>query len=93
MRQRLLTSVTAGSPLPRSVILDFEAVFYMDATAADVLAQLTLDLRALGCRLALARVHEPVLGQIRANPYHAGATRQLPVYPSVREALAAMRET
>ncbi|WP_431897005.1 SulP family inorganic anion transporter [Nonomuraea sp. bgisy101] len=92
IRQRLLTSVAAGSPPPRCVILDFEAVFYMDATAADVLAQLTLDLRALGCRVALARVHEPVLGQLRANPYHDGATQRLPVFPSVREAFTAMRE-
>ncbi|MEU7891951.1 SulP family inorganic anion transporter [Nonomuraea sp. NPDC049152] len=91
VRQRVLTLVTAGSP-PRCVILDAEAVFYLDSTAADVLAQLTVDLRALGSRLALARVHEPVLALLRANPYRDGATRQLPVFPTVREAFAAMRE-
>ncbi|MBB2910638.1 MFS superfamily sulfate permease-like transporter [Streptosporangium becharense] len=92
IRQRILTLVTAREPYPRGVILDAEAVFYVDATAADALAQLTADLRALGCRLVLARVHEPVLAVLRANPYHDGATRNLPVFPGVRQAFTAMRE-
>ena len=92
VRQRVLTLVTVGTPRPRCVVLDAEAVFYVDATAADVLAQLTVDLRALGCRLALARVHQPVLALLRANPYRDGATRQLPAFPTVREAFSAVRE-
>ncbi|WP_433257720.1 SulP family inorganic anion transporter [Streptosporangium sp. CA-135522] len=92
IRQRVLTLVTARKPYPRCVIFDAAAVFYVDATAADTLAQLTADLQALGCRLALARVRGPALTVLRANPYHEGATRRLPVFPSVREAFIAMRE-
>ncbi len=93
IRQRVLALVTALEPRPRCVILDAEAVFYVDATAADTMAQLTADLDALGCRIALARVRGPVLAVLRANPYHDGATRRLPVFPGVREAFTAMRES
>ncbi|TMR98789.1 SulP family inorganic anion transporter [Nonomuraea basaltis] len=92
VRQRVLSLVAARQPRPGSVILDTEAVFYVDATAADALAQLTVDLRALECRLALADVHASVLAVLRANPYRDGATRQLPAYPTVREAFTAMRK-
>lgn len=92
IQQRVLGLVTAQEPRPRCVILDAEAVFYVDATAADTMAQLAADLRELGCRIALARVRGPVLAVLRANPYHDGATRRLPVFPGVREAFTAMRE-
>lgn len=92
VRQRVLALVTAREPRPRCVICDMQAVFYVDATAADALAQLTAELQALGCRLVLARVREPVLAVLRANPYHDGATQRLPVFPGVRQAFTAVRE-
>ncbi|MEV2270998.1 SulP family inorganic anion transporter [Nonomuraea africana] len=92
IRQRVLSLVTAPEPHPRGVILDAQAVFYFDATAAETLARLTVDLQGLGCRFVLARVPEPVLAVLRANPYHDGVTRQLPVFPDVREAFTALRK-
>jgi MFS superfamily sulfate permease-like transporter len=70
----------------RYLILDAEAVFYLDATAAETLAELTAELRARGCEMLLARARGPVLTTLRANPYRDGATRELRAFPSVRQA-------
>ncbi|MCW2704235.1 MAG: High affinity sulfate transporter 1, partial [Blastococcus sp.] len=69
-----------------------EAMSYLDATAAETIAQLTVDLRGRGCELLLARVRPPVLAALRANPYGQGATRALPAFPSVRQAHAHAEE-
>ncbi|MDX2391573.1 SulP family inorganic anion transporter [Streptomyces sp. DK15] len=90
--QRVLTLAAARSPYPRYVVLDAEAVFYLDATAAETLAQLATDLRARDCQLVVARPREQVLTTLRESPYQDGATRQLPVFPSVREAYDALRQ-
>jgi SulP family sulfate permease len=84
-------AATCGPDL-RYVILDAEAMSYLDATAAETIAQLTVDLRGRGCELLLARVRPPVLAALRANPYGQGATRALPAFPSVRQAHAHAEE-
>jgi MFS superfamily sulfate permease-like transporter len=85
-RIRALTATC--QPDLRYLILDAEAVFYLDASAADNLAELTLDLRGRGCELLLARVRTLVLATLQANPYRDGATRDLHAFPSVRQAYA-----
>jgi hypothetical protein len=42
--------------------------------------------------LFLARVRTPVLAALRTNPYREGATRELPSFPSVRQAHAHAQE-
>ncbi|SDM62669.1 high affinity sulphate transporter 1 [Streptomyces sp. cf386] len=90
--QRVLTLAAARSPYPRYVVLDAEAVFYLDATATETLAQLAVDLRGRNCELVVARPREQVLATLRANTYQDGATQQLSVFPTVREAYAALRK-
>ncbi|MFJ5968377.1 SulP family inorganic anion transporter [Streptomyces sp. NPDC093060] len=91
VHQRILTLAAARSPYPRYLVLDTEAVFHVDATAAEVLARLTADLREHHCELVLACPRETVTATLRANPYEAGATRQLRAFPTVGEAYAALR--
>jgi hypothetical protein len=54
IHHRLLTLAGAWSPYPRYVVLDTGAVFHVDATAAQVLARLSADLREHHCELVLA---------------------------------------
>ncbi|MFE0514937.1 STAS domain-containing protein [Streptomyces sp. NPDC058964] len=91
VHQRILSLAATRSPCPRYVVLDTEAVFHVDATAAQVLARLTADLREHRCELVVARPRETVLATLRASPYEEGATRRLRVFPTVREAYAALR--
>ncbi|GAA3471935.1 SulP family inorganic anion transporter [Nonomuraea roseola] len=93
IKQRMLNLVTTAEPRPRCMIMDAEAVFYVDATAADALAELAARLQALDCPLVLARAHGSVLSVLRANPYHDGATQQLRAFATVREAFITMRQT
>jgi MFS superfamily sulfate permease-like transporter len=86
IQARVVGLVAAGEGSVRYLILDAESVFYLDATAAETLADLTLDLRERGCRLLLARARPPVLATLRGNPYRDGATQALPAFASVREA-------
>lgn len=92
VHQRVLSLAADRTPYPRYVVLDAEAVFYLDSTAAEVLAQLTVGLREHGCEFVLARPRERVLAALRASPFREGATQQLRVFSSVREAYAALRE-
>jgi len=93
VQQRILDLAAARGPGLRYVILDAQAIFYLDATATDALARMTADLKSRGCALLLARVRDPVLAVLQANPYADGATRDLPTFPSVRDAFAATRTT
>lgn len=80
-------ALAAGcGPELRYLIFDAESIFYLDATAAEALAQLTADLQQAGCRILLARTRQPVLTLLRRNPYHGGATSDLPDFRSVRQA-------
>ncbi|WP_406169087.1 SulP family inorganic anion transporter [Streptomyces sp. NBC_00996] len=91
VQEKILSLAAARSPFPRYVVLDAEAVFHVDATAAEILAQLTVDLRERHCELVLARPRESVLAVLRANAYASGATRRLRVFPTVGEAYATLR--
>jgi SulP family sulfate permease len=90
--ERIRTLAAASHPGLRYLILDAEAISHVDATAAEKIAALALDLREHGCELLLARVRAPVLTTLRANPYGDGATRDLPAFPSVRHAYAHARD-
>jgi MFS superfamily sulfate permease-like transporter len=86
--ERIRALAGACGPDLRYLILDTEAISYLDATAAETLAELTVNLRERGCQLLLARVRTPVLEALRANPYRQGATRDLPAFSGVRQAHA-----
>lgn len=92
VQSRILALLAASHGKLRYLILDAESVFYIDATAAQALADLTANFQERGCRLLLARVHPPVLAALRTNPYRDGVTRTLPVFPSIQEAHAAAKE-
>jgi SulP family sulfate permease len=89
---RIRALAAACGPDLQYLILDAEAVFYLDATAAQTMAELTADLRTRGCELLLARAREPVLATLRANPYRDGATRELRAFPGVRQSHAYAQE-
>ncbi len=91
VHRRILALAAARSSCSRYVVLDAEAVFHVDATAAEVLARLTVDLREHDCELVLARPRDTVLATLRTNPYEDGATRRLRAFSTVREAYAALR--
>ena len=84
--ERLLALSATSGPDLRYVILDAEMVFYLDASAADEVANIVEQLRVRGCELLLARARAPVVAKLRANPYHHGATRDLRDFPDVRQA-------
>jgi high affinity sulfate transporter 1 len=86
--ERIRTLAAACGPELRYLILDAGTVPYLDATAAETIAGLTIELRERGCEVLLARVRAPVLAALRTNPYREGATRDLPAFPSVRQAHA-----
>jgi sulfate permease, SulP family len=90
--ERVRALAAACHPDLRYLILDAEAVFYVDASAAEKMAALTLDLRRHGCELLLTRVRTPVLTTLQNNPYHDGATRDLHAFPSVRHAYTYAQE-
>jgi len=85
---RIRALAATCQPNLRYLILDGESVFYLDASAADAMAEFTLDMRGRGCELLLARVRKPVLTTLQTNPYRDGATRDLRAFPSVRQAYA-----
>ncbi len=89
---RIRTLTAACQPHLRFLILDAEAVFYLDASATEAMAEFTLDMRGRGCELLLARVRPPVLTTLQTNSYRDGATRDLHAFPSVRHAYAYARE-
>jgi SulP family sulfate permease len=90
--ERIRTLAAACGPELRYLILDAETVYYLDATAAETMADLTVELRERGCEVLLARARGRVLAALRANPYREGATRELPAFPGVRQAYAHAQE-
>jgi MFS superfamily sulfate permease-like transporter len=74
---------------PRAAVVDAEAVHLSDTDGADILIQVTEELRAQGIALALARVHPPVLALWR----RAGVLDALGegrVFVDVRDAVRAL---
>jgi SulP family sulfate permease len=75
----------------KAVVIDAETVPAIDVTAGRMLIELGHDLRAQGKRLVLARE----IGQVRDAIGHTGSGSALPEiehYPTVRAAVAAVRE-
>lgn len=89
IRDRVLALAAQRSPELQYVILDAEAVFYLDATAAETLARLAVELRAHSWQLVVARPRQAVLNTLRSTPYEHGAAQHLPSFPTVRAAFAA----
>ncbi len=84
---RTLVRAAAGRPGVAGVVLDVESVPAIDVTAAAMLAGLADDLHRDGVRLVLARS----LGQVRDVLSVAEEGRPaLPVYPTVRAAVAGL---
>jgi sulfate permease, SulP family len=75
----------AGGADVRAVVLDAEAIAFVDVTAARVLQAAADELAARGVALALARD----LGQVR-DVLDAAGNSEIPVYPTVRAAVAAL---
>jgi MFS superfamily sulfate permease-like transporter len=88
---RILALATARGARLRYVIMDAGAIFYLDATATAMLARLTLVLHERGCQLVLSRARDTVVQTLHASSYEDGATRNLPVFPGVRDAYAAIQ--
>ena len=75
----------------KAVVIDAETVPTIDVTAGHMLIELGHELRAQGKRLVLARA----IGQVREAIDHTGsgsAPLEIEDYPTVREAVAALRE-
>jgi hypothetical protein len=56
----VLEMAQATDPAPSAVVVDLEMTNDLDAPSAHELAELHTDLAAIGARLMLARVHDPV---------------------------------
>jgi sulfate permease, SulP family len=91
LRQRVLALVGAAEGV-RWVVLNAEAWTYLDATAIDALRQLHQDLRSRGVVLAFAKLK----GRQREIFAETGLTDLIGpehLFPTVRTAVAAFRET
>lgn len=85
--EELRRAVREAAPPPDLVVLDFEATYEIDVTAATTLARFLEDLAASGVQVRFASVHEPVreyAGRLSLDPLSA---LDAP-YPSVADALA-----
>jgi sulfate permease, SulP family len=70
----------------KAIVLDCETIPFIDVTAASMLAELTEDLERDGVRFVVARE----IGQVRDLLEVAGATDARQVFPTVRDAVAAV---
>jgi high affinity sulfate transporter 1 len=61
----LKAALAESRPHPRHVLLDADAVSFIDATACDALSKLINDLRSQGISVAFARVRDPVRQRMR----------------------------
>jgi sulfate permease, SulP family len=87
-RDSLLELVAeAGAPVT-SVVVDAESVQMTDTDGADILIQVGDELRADGARLALARVHPPIL-ELWQRAGVPEAQNGAQIFETVRDAVAA----
>ena len=89
-RDQIRQLVTSSSPVPRTILVDAEAVTHIDTTAIDMLADLHDELSGEGIRLAFARVKGPV----RDTLTRAGLVERFgpeSFYPSLESGVAAVR--
>ena len=87
MLEELRRGIRESSPRPDVVVLDFEATYEIDVTAATALARLLENLRTAEVEVRFAAVHAPVreyAGRLSLGPL-AGLDDP---YPSVADALA-----
>ena len=59
--------VAASEPPARALLIDAEAVFDLDTSAADTLEELRAELASTGVELLMARVHGPVRDMLRRS--------------------------
>ena len=89
-RERLQLMLEENPGEEEWVILDFEGIGEVDATALDVLADLTAALTGSGITLGVARANERALDRLR----RANLTRPegpLAIYPTINGAVRAFR--
>jgi MFS superfamily sulfate permease-like transporter len=89
-RERLRLMLEENPGEEEWVILDFEGIGEVDATALDVLADLAAALTGSGIELGVARANERALDRLR----RAGLTRPegpLSIYPTINGAVRAFR--
>lgn len=90
MRERVKTLVQSTAPHPQAVLLDFEASNDLDISSADMLTELSADLKAEGIELLLANVRGPVRDMLRRSQVlQRIGEKQL--FPSLAEAVAAFQ--
>jgi MFS superfamily sulfate permease-like transporter len=77
----------AADPKVRAVVLDAETIPAIDVTASHMLIELGHQLQRRGKRLLLARQ----VGQVREILDKEGGPTAIEIYPSVREAVDAVR--
>ncbi len=80
--------VRARTKGAHAVVLDAETMPYVDVTAVRMLAELAKDLEHDGIQLVLTRN----IGQVREVIRTAGEEAVIPVYPTVQEAVDAVRQ-
>jgi high affinity sulfate transporter 1 len=81
--------IRAHAEHARAIVLDSESMPYVDVSAVRMLAELTEDLERRGVRLLVARN----LGQVRDVVRRSGEGTALQLYPTVEDALAAVRRS
>jgi len=64
-RKRLLAAIGDGAPPVRRVVVAAEPITNLDSTAAEMLAELDLELDARGIELAFAEMKDPVKDDLR----------------------------
>ena len=86
--ERFLIDAAAKGPLPKTLIIDFEEVFYTDVTGADALRSLHRYADRYGVDISLARLHSQARETLAADGVLAelGEDR---IYGSVKAAVAA----
>ena len=86
MRERVKALVRSTSPRTRAVLLDCEASNDLDVSSADMLAELTVDLKVEGIELLLANVRGPIRDMLRRSQV-LGRIGEKQLFPSLAEAV------
>lgn len=88
LREKTQELIAAADPPPRTVVVDLEMTYDLDAPSAHELAELHADLKAAAAQLMLARVRAPVRDVLD----RIGATEEIGaenIHPRVLDAVAA----
>lgn len=90
-KSRVLALVDAADPPPRWLLLNAEAIVYLDSTAVDALARLHEQLSERGIVLAVARAKGPVRDLLQRTGLAASIGEEH-MFPSVRAGVRAYEE-